>query len=143
VAEGKARSDDESIAPSEQLLLRVPPDQVVPDKNQGRYRASGMAFNDDELSVYLSSQLRADGHTEEDVLYGHPEGWSVAAISAAKVREEGQIVVRDPDPNDPPRPYDNAHALVIGGKSTKRRRRLSRATVLVVEGDVPSWDALE
>ncbi len=121
----------QAVPADEALLLRVTPDQVVFDKNQQRYRASGQVVDDEELSVYLSSLLRREG-----ILFGHPDGWSVAALPAGAAYDQQQEIRPDPVFEDPPRPYDFAHALVVGKKSTKRRRRLAKATALTVHGDL-------
>lgn len=128
------RSDDPSIPDAEELYLRVPPDQLTADKNRGGFRASSVAFDQEELSVYLSSVLSTLELDVRAVLHGHPDTWSVAAITAASVRQYNQIVVRDPvEPATAP--YDPAHALVIGPKPSKPRSKMAKHNTLAIVGD--------
>ena len=65
------------------------------------------------------------------VLAGHP-GFALAAITAGLARECGQVLVRDPIPDQP------ADALVVGRKTESVRRRFALEARWVKEPSVPS-----
>lgn len=111
--------DDPTIPDSEILWRRIPPWHIVEDANRGGRRVSSAAFSDDPdrqpMSVVLASES-----TLARVLAGHA-GFGVAGLSARMVRALGLGIVRAPTPDEP------AHAVVIGPKSQRTRRRLRDA----------------
>lgn len=127
---GRTWSDDATIEDDERLLRRVPPWQIVWDDNLQKSRPSSAAFDDDSqgdpMSVYLTSILNQMGYTAAHTLDGHDPGFAVAAVSAGALRDEQQVVLRDPEPGAPPHICDPAHALVAGKKATKRRSRIGK-----------------
>jgi hypothetical protein len=142
--DGRSWLDDPTIADEEILLRRVPSRQLHWDPERGRYRPSSAAFDDDNegdpMSVYLNSTMQALGLEAERTLDDQEPGFGVAGVFARVVRDEEQVVCRDPDPGPPFHICDPAHGLVAGAKSTKRRSRVGRQFFWVVEPpnvDVP------
>ena len=112
--------DDSSISDGDVLWRRVPdwPSFIVEDKTAGHYRVASSAFDDDAddpMSVVLASEA-----TLESVLKDH-EGFGVVAFTAGFARQQGQIVVRTPEDDQP------AHAKVVGRKTHGVRRAFARA----------------
>lgn len=62
----------------------------------------------------------------EDVLTGY-EGFGLVSLSAASVREQNQIVVRKPLPDNP------AHGEVIGEKTRGVRRAMKRSAIWLIK----------
>lgn len=126
--------DDATIADEELLLRRVRPAWIIADHNRGCWRPSKAAFQDSEdgspMSVHLTSVLLEAGLPSTSPLGGH-EGYGLVSFTAGLVRTLGQIVVRDPQPNDP------AHGLVAGNKTEGRRKRIVEASVWVTPQDKP------
>lgn len=116
--------DDPTIANDAALLRRISPQQVVPDENNGGFRPSSAAFDNDRqnnpMSVVLGPVLLELGRAQESALDGHP-GFSLVAITAAKARALGQAVARDPLPNEP------AHGVVAGSKPKSVRKLLAKS----------------
>lgn len=133
--EGRTWLDDPSIVDDDVLLRRIPPEQIVPDHNTGGVRPSSGAFCDDgqghPMSVYLTSRINELGLDPQLVLEGH-EGFAVAGIGAAPVRDEEQVLVREHTPDDPPHVCDPAHGLVAGKKPRSRRGRVWKHAYWVV-----------
>jgi hypothetical protein len=121
--------DDDASVPDECGLYRriLPsPDQVVPDENRGCYRVSSAPFlKKREMSVVLEDRLRADGREPSDALRNHP-GQYLIRLGAGFVRAHGQIVVRNPQPDEP------AHGDVIGEKPRRIARAFAAAACWVV-----------
>jgi len=107
----------------------------------GRVRASSAAFDDDPdgspMSVVLVDVLVARGGGPQHVLEGH-EGFALAEITAALGRQNGQRILRDPQPGGP---ADQAHALVAGRKTKSVRRRLAEGSRWVVAPPSPAPDS--
>jgi len=122
------------IPDEDELLIRLPPDQVVWDENLNRHRASGEALDDENLSSYSSAILTRIGLTPKDVLEGHPESWSVAGILASVFKQRGLKLNPDPD-NSGPR-CGPAHVTISGPKPSKARSKMAKQSRLVVTGDV-------
>ena len=61
--------------------------------------------------------------------------FGLVAFTAGLVRVHGQIIVRDPEPEEP------AHAAVIGHKSKPLKKTLARASRWVVLPDDPALTA--
>jgi hypothetical protein len=126
--------DDVTISAEEPLLRRVRPGWIIPDHNRGRWRPSKAAFqNSDDgspMSVHLASVLQAAGLPLTAALAGH-DGYGLVSLTAGLVRSLGQIVVRDPLPNDP------AHGLVVGNKTESRRKNMMEGCEWVTPQDRP------
>ncbi len=82
------------------------------------------------MSVHLTSVLEAEGLPASAALAGH-EGYGLVGFTAGLVRTLSQIVVRDPQPNDP------AHGLVVGNKTEGRRKQIVAASQWVVPQNRP------
>jgi hypothetical protein len=82
------------------------------------------------MSVHLSSVLLAAGVAPESVLASH-EGYGLVRFTAGLVRSLGQVVLRDPQPNDP------SHGLVAGNKTEGRRKRIMESSEWVIAQDQP------
>jgi len=108
--------DDETIAPTCDLLRRIHPLWIVEDKNSGGTRISSMGFKDPTMSIHIGDDLAAAGHPVEAVLEKYPE-WDLAAIKASTARDMEQVVCRDHDP------YELCHGIVAG----KKRKNMARA----------------
>lgn len=130
--------DDLSIDDDEVLLRRVPHAQLQEIKDeQGhvvRIRPQGWTFNDNDdgspMSVYLRSAVAALGEDEHSLLNGLTD-FFLAGVAAAVVRAQGQRIVRDPL-IEPEHSCGPAHAVVVGTKNGKRRRRMAEASFWVV-----------
>ena len=122
--------DDLTITNDDQLLRRISPQWFVPDYNEGRWRPSSASFEDSPdntpMSVHLVSVLEAAGIPSASVLHGH-EGYGLVQFAASMARQLAQLLVRDPQPNEP------AHVLVVGNKSRSIRRQFAMSAVWVVE----------
>ncbi|WP_139181411.1 hypothetical protein [Thiohalomonas denitrificans] len=124
--------DDPSILDETRLFRRVilaPDLWIVWDNNRGAWRPTSVAFDNDRygspMSVVLEDTLAESGRPPESALEGHDD-MALAAITAQDARSSEQIIVRDPVDEEP------AHGLVVGSKSKKIKRHLSRAAVWVV-----------
>lgn len=112
-------SDDRSIADATDLFRRVHPDQVVWDENESRLRPTSAAFRDTEMSVHLGDMLAVDGTSPATVLDRLP--WhQLAAFDAGFARDEEQMLVRSPTPED------SSHGDVIGTKTRARGNRFAK-----------------
>jgi len=122
---GAAAVDDLTIPDDATLLRRIPPWHLVFDERLGVRRISSGAFADDQdgspMSVFLASAVVDPG----TVMIGHAE-FGLAAITSGLARACGQIIVRDPLPEQP------SHALVVGRKTNSVRTRLSRGANWVI-----------
>jgi hypothetical protein len=111
--------DDNSIPHDAWLLRRIPPYQVVQDKNAELLRPSSAAFKDPALSVDCEAILHQHGQDWRFTLRDHP-GFSLVRFRAASARERGLSVVLRPLPDNP------AHAEVVGKKTQAIASQLSR-----------------
>lgn len=117
--------DDPTIGDSEVLWRRIlPRDDWKTEDSAGNVRPSSAAFRDDlsgEISVHIAALT-----SKETVLDGHPDH-SIASITARDARDQGYLVVRRPEADDP------SHALLIPGPQLtptsviKRARKLAKA----------------
>lgn len=128
-------SDDFSIPDDAELWRRIPPAQIIIDYNHPGgpvRRPSTGAFDNssDEkaMSVLLAAIVLTAGRTPEDTLAGFTS-FGLVAFAAGLGRAHGQIVVRDPEPDEP------AHAAVIGHKSKTLKKTLARTSRWVVLPD--------
>jgi hypothetical protein len=113
---------DAPVADQTDLFRRIHPDSVVWDSIDGRYRPSSGAFRKKaRVSVQIEDALTDEGLEPGVALSAHPSH-SLAAVTAAVVRDEDQTVERTPKPGDP------AHGDVVGKKSSTCADRLARAT---------------
>lgn len=134
--------DDLSIADDEQLLRRVPPQWITEDtdgwdQTRSGFRPLSQAFDNDAgggpMSVYLESELRRVGLDAHAVLIGFPPGWGVAMLPAGAARKHSQIVARDP--LNVGSSIDLAHAVVVGSKNGRRRKRLQASACWAIPGN--------
>jgi hypothetical protein len=126
------------VSSSETTYRRIQPVLVVDDpKAPTGKRASSAAFNDDNdgspMSVYLKSIVYGIGCDKSSVADGKEKGWGVAATPVQKFLDEEQRVKPAPVTNAKiPHICDRAHALVVGDKTSKKRReRLAKASPIV------------
>lgn len=121
--------DDPRIGDEVRLLRRIPPWHFVRDDNDGRFRPSSAAFEDDRdgdpMSVYRRDVIEDEGGEPGRVLANH-EGFGLVSISAGPVRSRDQTVHADPVPEEP------SHAKVCGPKPRSTRRWFVRHTEWVV-----------
>jgi hypothetical protein len=111
-----------------ELFHRVPPNMIVWDLNEHRYRpTTGLFRKRERVSVYLEDKLTEESREPVSVLAGYPDH-SLAASIVRTVRRESQEVVRSPTDAEP------AHGDVVGKKSTTCAERIALAT---------SWTSLD
>ena len=130
------RKDDPlGIPDGTRLFRRVPPAQIVPDRIRGERRPSSQCFVDSQdgspMSVFAENVAQCNGETPADFLQGRWSEFSLVAVTAGWMRENGQEVYLDPqnqDPND----FFRSHAAVAGPKGTKIRKRLAERYEWVV-----------
>lgn len=134
---GADYKDDTSVTNETLLLRRIPSKpnlNVVWDGNLGCWRPSSASFENDvdgsPMSIQLSDTLTQLGLPLEQALAGHEEGFSLAAFTAAVARESGQVIVRDPTPEEP------AHGLVAGKKTKSISRKLAKQFRWIVPPDL-------
>lgn len=132
-------TDDISIKDAILLLRRVPSKPkltVIWDSNLNCWRPSSAAFDDHKngspMSITLSDTLGEIGRSYESVLSGYEDGFSLAAITAGIVREHDQGAAREPTDDEP------AHGVVFGKKTRGVKRKLAKASVWIVEPDLPA-----
>jgi hypothetical protein len=117
--------DDPTIADTDDLWRRIPPQQVVEDKNRGGFRPSSAAFHDSSdgpMSVLLAKE-----DSPERALSG-PQ-WAkhfLAAIKAGLARQREQAICRDATEADP------SHCLVFGKKTESTSRAFATSSVWIV-----------
>ena len=124
-----AYADDLTIAPSDPLWRRVPPAWVVFDGNLGRLRPTSAAFDDPRngspMSVVLGRALQESGRTPESALAFHRD-FLLASITAGLARDLGQVVAREPQPDEP------AHAVVAGRKTGRVKDAFAKQAVWII-----------
>ena len=90
--------DDPEIADEVRLLRRIPPWHFVPDGNDGSYRPSSAAFEDDDdgdpMSVYRADVIEAESGQLSRVMIHHKE-FGLVSIAAGSVRQKNQTVHPD------------------------------------------------
>lgn len=117
--------DDPSISDDAELWRRIPPWHFYFDEKLGRSRPSKAAFEDDGDGSPMSVVLASEAGPPESALAEHP-GYALSAITAGLARACGQLIVRDPTPEEP------AHAVVVGRKTDSIKRRFAREARWVV-----------
>ena len=121
--------DPEIAAAAVPLLRRIAKWHFVRDGNDGRFRPSTAAFEDDRdgdpMSVYRSDVIEAEGGRQKRVMVGHPD-FGLVSITAGLVRQQHQTVHSDPLPEE------SAHAKVCGPKSRATRRFFVRRCAWVI-----------
>ncbi|HWZ98331.1 MAG TPA: hypothetical protein VN025_11275 [Candidatus Dormibacteraeota bacterium] len=130
--------DDLSIEAEESLLRRIPPDHIIFDDNEKRWRPSSAAFEDDRdgdpMSVVLLKILNRDKREPSSVLKGH-EDYALASITAGLARQYVQTVHPQPLDEEP------AHAVVCGektkGKKNAPKKKFAQAATWVVFEERP------
>jgi len=119
--------DDPTILDSDPLWRRIHPSWLVDDGKGGR-RLSTAAFENSPdgtgTSVTLGRDAQIAGVTPRKILERFPER-RLASVAAGVCRANKQILVRDPEPEDP------HHALIDGEKPKSVRRALSNAASLI------------
>lgn len=124
-----SHTDDPTIAPDDPLWRRIPPTWVVFDENLGRKRPTSAAFdnarNGSAMSVVLGRTVQESGRTPESALASHRD-FLLASITAGLARQLGQIVARDPLPDEP------AHAVVAGPKTGRVRTTFARQAIWIL-----------
>lgn len=125
ISEQPKWQDDRSILGTELLLRRISKSWVKLDSS-GRLRITSAAFKHVEMSVYLSSALKASGRTPKEISAQFGEV-GLASITAALARSLGQVVARDATDEEP------AHGIVYGPKplATVARRFRTEAQWVV------------
>ncbi|MCY3820356.1 MAG: hypothetical protein OXH52_13495 [Gammaproteobacteria bacterium] len=122
--------DDATVSDDDELLRRVPPNMISRKEGQGTLEVSSAAFTNPSdgsgMSVVIRSALIAGGGCIEEVLAGY-EGFGLVSIQVASVREQNQMVVRKPLPENP------AHGEVIGQKTRGVRRALKQSAKLIIQ----------
>ena len=122
--------DDPTVSDDDALLRRVPPQMILANSSQQDIEVSSAAFSNPSdgsgMSVIIRSELIAVGGRMEDVLTGY-EGFGLVSLSAASVREQNQIVVRKPLPDNP------ANGEVIGEKTRGVRRAMKRSAIWLIK----------
>lgn len=121
--------DDVTILNESALWRRIRPEQTIFDANLGRLRPTSDAFgnssDDSGMSVIIGDQVLEEGRTPQQLLHDFP-GFSLAAFQALLARERGQIIIRDPIPEEP------AHAEVIGKKTGSVKSAFAKHSTWVV-----------
>lgn len=110
------------------LLRRVHPKQIVDDKTTGQLRPSSAAFTDPEMSVDVEPFLAERGLDWTFSLRDHPTH-SLVRFPADAARRLGQ------DVRHTPKPDNEAHADVLGRKSSPTKNGLVAASMWVRLGD--------
>ena len=121
--------DDPRIADEVPLLRRIPPWHFVCDDNDGSYRPSSAAFEDDDdgdpMSVYRQDVIQAEGGKSERVMLGH-EGFGLVAITAGTTREKQQTAHPDPLPEE------SSHTKICGPKTKGTRKFFTRRSEWII-----------
>jgi len=129
--------DDPTITNDEQVLRRIHPDWWVEADTPEGWQLSSAAFNNDAdgdpMSVHLSSTLAQLGRSQVSVVEKYP-GYGLVWFYAYVPRELGQLLARDPQPED------ESHAVVVGKKSTSVRRGFRNAAQWLVRIEKNSPD---
>ena len=123
-------ADDPTIGDDEELWRRIPPLWVIHDDTRGGWRPTSQAFHDhpdgSPMSVFLASVMLAAQRPPTDAIHGHEhKDFHLASISAGFARSLDQLVVRDPQEDEP------AHGSVVGQKK-KACRKLAKAATWVI-----------
>lgn len=126
--------DDQSIDDDDPIWRRIPHWHVVPDENNGGWRASSAAFCDHPtgtpMSVHLARQAVELGFAPADVLKKHP-GFSLVSFTAGDARRLDCGVA--------PEPIDDeiAHGVVFGKKTKGRKKGFAKAAswLVLIEPD--------
>ena len=118
--EPQVATDDVTVLDDALLWRRVHEDFW--ERVEGGWRISSSAFDNSSdgsgMSVHLEAVAVAEGVLLERLLPEPQEQYGVVVLTPACVRTNRQIIVREPEPDDP------THAEVIGSKPTKVRKRL-------------------
>ena len=124
--------DDPSVSDSTDLFRRVHPEQVIWDDNVQRLRPTTAVFRDTDMSVSIGDTLAKGGRSPESTLGNRPHHHLVA-LTALEVRNEEQVVCREP------RPEDDSHGGVVGSKPKTRRTvfALQARWEVLREGSLP------
>lgn len=141
------KPDDPSINDAETLYWRAPQVPLehwtVFDEGRNGERVRGGAFpwNDDGVSCYIDSILRAVGLDHLAVKDIPRNG--VLSVQTGKVRECKLGVARDPDPDyiarDRLKPRDKAHALIVHTDDVPRKQRDKRTSALAKTTQIVHW----
>jgi hypothetical protein len=128
-----AYEDDLSIGNDVRLFRRIHPSCIVMDENLNCLRPSSQAFNDSQdgtpMSVNREDILKQENRDPASLLTGFNE-WGLAALTAGRMRENGQGIGPDPLPDE------RSHALVFGPKPTKARKRIAKTAEWVIQPEI-------
>jgi hypothetical protein len=119
------QKDDPSISDTAALWRRVHVDQMIFDDELGGIRPTSNIFKDPEMSVTLGDEAFAAGRTGAKIVEQNP-GLYPYSFTAGLARQHGQIVFREPEPEDP------YHAIVFGKKGKPCRKAFCATAVPVV-----------
>lgn len=107
-----------AVADNERLWRRIHPTWVIANED-GTTRLSSAAFNDHNMSVDRASIREGAGESWIATLGADPaRGVEVAELTAQRYRSDGQTVSPDSLLGE-----NLSHALVVGAKSTRLRRK--------------------
>lgn len=122
-------ADDPTIADNSALWRRILPEWAVHDENRGSLRVSSAAFDNSKdgtpTSVHLAQVASELGRGPADILRRYAS-YGLAALTAGEARACGQLVGRDPLPDDP------THGYIAGPKPRSVKKRLAAAAVWVI-----------
>jgi hypothetical protein len=116
--------DDGKISDEACLLRRIPPEQVVIDKNKGCPRPSSAAFKDPKLSVDAEPILHSQGLDSTFSVLNYP-AHSLVRFTAKAARELQLPVIPDPLPDN------KSHTLVLGKKTQGKANKLRDSSTWV------------
>ena len=118
--------DDPTILNDADLWRRIFPGWWLRDKGSGAYRLSSAAFDDSPDKTPMSVTIATEAPGYHILLDGHV-GYGLLAITAGLARQNRQILVRDPRPENP------AHAHVVGKKTGSVKDALRVGARILVE----------
>ncbi len=127
--------DDPNIPDQARLFRRVHLSQIVPG-GDGRALISSGAFRDKEMSVTLEVVLIDLGRQPDECLAQWPL-CKLVSVRATACRENGQVVARDPTPEEP------AHGVVYGKKTTAIARALRDSAEWIIPSPGPQYTEIE
>jgi hypothetical protein len=128
--------DDPTIPDAARLFHRVHLSFIVPGQGGEARISSGLFRKKTELSIVIESVLAQAGRQPEDCLRNYPL-CKLVALTAAICRQNQQVVVRDPAPEEP------AHGIVFGNKTHAIASVLSLAAEWVVPSPPPRYAEIE
>ena len=129
--------DDPTIRDDHALWRRV--SYLFWERIPGGWRISSEAFANSSdgsgMSVHLVEVADREALSHRELLPEPKDNYGVVTLTAGHVRAHRQIVIREPEPHDP------THAEVIGGKTSKIRKRLRDGAAISFEPPRLATDA--